>query len=232
MIYFQSRTSNKWNEKTALDFAPHPILAAIQQPQQQRQRKIERGQEYPDSSGTSHLFSGGRRPDTAFQRYRNSRLGGEFHSEITGRSLSECLDECLRQTSFQCRSAVYSDRFRTCRLSRYNQKDGMRIIYDADYDYYENLMRMCSFALQTHLIHFIICLIFSFEISMSHSLCHVHFHCFYFICYCEIARHCNALGCCAVLLHSCSEQEKCSRHRHTFLICFFFFVLLPLAKLQ
>lgn len=38
------------------------------------------------------------------------------------------------------RSAVYSDRFRTCRLSRYNQKDGMRIIYDADYDYYENLM--------------------------------------------------------------------------------------------
>lgn len=104
--------------------------------------EIERGQEYPDSSGTSHLFSGGRRPDTAFQRYRNSRLGGEFHSEITGRSLSECLDECLRQTSFQCRSAVYSDRFRTCRLSRYNQKDGMRIIYDADYDYYENLMRM------------------------------------------------------------------------------------------
>lgn len=103
--------------------------------------RAERGQEYPDNSGgTSHLFSGGRRPDTAFQRYRNSRLGGEFHSEITGRSLSECLDECLRQTSFQCRSAVYSDRFRTCRLSRYNQKDGMRIIYDADYDYYENLM--------------------------------------------------------------------------------------------
>lgn len=102
----------------------------------------ERGAEYPDNSVTSHLFSSGRRPDTAFQRYRNSRLGGEFHSEITGRSLSECLDECLRQTSFQCRSAVYSDRFRTCRLSRYNQRDGMRIIYDADYDYYENLMRM------------------------------------------------------------------------------------------
>lgn len=102
---------------------------------------LERGSDYPDNSVTSHLFASGRRPDTAFQRYRNSRLGGEFHSEITGRSLSECLDECLRQTSFQCRSAVYSDRFRTCRLSRYNQRDGMRIIYDADYDYYENLMR-------------------------------------------------------------------------------------------
>ncbi|RVE48307.1 hypothetical protein evm_007058 [Chilo suppressalis] len=100
-----------------------------------------RGTEYPDNSVTSHLFSPGRRPDTAFQRYRNSRLTGEFHSEITGRSLSECLDECLRQTSFQCRSAVYSDRARTCRLSRYNQKDGMRLLYDPDFDYYENLMR-------------------------------------------------------------------------------------------
>ncbi|XP_065169086.1 uncharacterized protein nompA isoform X3 [Atheta coriaria] len=98
-----------------------------------------RGSEYPDNSVTSHLFTG-KRPDTAFQRYRNSRLGGEHHSEISGRSLSECLDECLRQPSFQCRSAVYSERYRTCRLSRYNQKDGMRIIYDADYDYYENLM--------------------------------------------------------------------------------------------
>ncbi|XP_050674379.1 uncharacterized protein LOC126971921 isoform X2 [Leptidea sinapis] len=99
-----------------------------------------RGTEYPDNSATSHLFSPGRRPDTAFQRYRNSRITGEFHSEITGRSLSECLDECLRQTSFQCRSAVYSDRARTCRLSRYNQKDGMRLLYDPDFDYYENLM--------------------------------------------------------------------------------------------
>nr|CAI5863577.1 unnamed protein product [Callosobruchus analis] len=98
-----------------------------------------RGQEYPDNSVTSHLFSG-KKPDTAFQRYRNSRLGGEHHSEISGRSLSECLDECLRQPSFQCRSAEYSERYRTCRLTRYNQKDGMRIIYDADYDYYENLM--------------------------------------------------------------------------------------------
>ncbi|XP_046597619.1 uncharacterized protein LOC107217352 isoform X1 [Neodiprion lecontei] len=104
------------------------------------QRSIARGSEYPDNSVTSHLFADGRRPDTAFQRYRNSRLSGEFHSEITGRSLSECLDECLRQTSFQCRSAVYSEHFHTCRLSRFNKRDGHRIIYDADYDYYENLM--------------------------------------------------------------------------------------------
>ncbi|KAI4469251.1 hypothetical protein MML48_2g00001034 [Holotrichia oblita] len=98
-----------------------------------------RGSEYPDNPVTSHLFTG-KRPDTAFQRYRNSRLGGEHQSELSDKTLSECLDECLRQPSFQCRSAVYSERFRSCRLSRYNQRDGMRIIYDADYDYYENLM--------------------------------------------------------------------------------------------
>ncbi|EFA06632.2 uncharacterized protein nompA isoform X2 [Tribolium castaneum] len=98
-----------------------------------------RGSEYPDNHATSHLFSG-KKPDTAFQRYRNSRLGGEHHSEISGRSLSECLDECLRQPSFQCKSAEYSERHRICRLTKFSQKDGMRIIYDADYDYYENLM--------------------------------------------------------------------------------------------
>lgn len=103
-------------------------------------------QEYMEKSGsgsphTSHLFTSGLKPETAFQRFRDSRLASEFHSEITGRSLSECLNECLRQTSFQCRSSVYSEKFRTCRLSRYNQVDGMRIIYDADYDYFENLMR-------------------------------------------------------------------------------------------
>lgn len=105
---------------------------------------IAKGNEFSDNTLTSHLFSDGRKPDTAFQRYRNSKLGGEFHSEITGRSLSECLDECLRQVSFQCRSAVYSDRFHICRLSRFNQRDGHRVIYDADYDYYENLMSKIS----------------------------------------------------------------------------------------
>lgn len=108
-----------------------------------------------NTASTSHLFTNGLRPETAFQRYRNSRLASEFHSEITGRSLSECLDECLRQTSFQCRSSVYSERFRTCRLSRYNQLDGMRIIYDADYDYFENLM--CKYS----------DLIFSFTVNDS-----------------------------------------------------------------
>ncbi|XP_043464524.1 uncharacterized protein LOC122499974 isoform X2 [Leptopilina heterotoma] len=99
-----------------------------------------RGSEYPDKGVTATSFNDERRPDTAFERYRNARLSGEFHSEITGRSLSECLEECLRQSSFPCKSAVYSEHFHTCRLSMFNQRDRHRIIFDADYDYYENLM--------------------------------------------------------------------------------------------
>lgn len=47
----------------------------------------------------SPLLVDGRRRDilTAFQRYRNSRLSADFQTEITDRSLAECLDECLRQ---------------------------------------------------------------------------------------------------------------------------------------
>ena len=33
---------------------------------------------------------------------------------------------------------MYSERYRICRLSRSDQKDG-RLIYDPDYDYYESL---------------------------------------------------------------------------------------------
>lgn len=49
----------------------------------------------------SPLLVDGRRRDilTAFQRYRNSRLSADFQTEITDRSLAECLDECLRQVS-------------------------------------------------------------------------------------------------------------------------------------
>lgn len=49
----------------------------------------------------SPLLIDGRRRDvlTAFQRYRNSRLSADFQTEITDRSLAECLDECLRQVS-------------------------------------------------------------------------------------------------------------------------------------
>ena len=51
----------------------------------------------------SPLLVDGRRRDilTAFQRYSNSRLSADFQSEITDRSLAECLDECLRQVVVQ-----------------------------------------------------------------------------------------------------------------------------------
>lgn len=139
--YFSDKVQSKVTVKRSINTSRHFTNIHLRSVDP----SIARGSEYPDSSPSSHLFSDGRRPDTAFQRYRNSRLSTEFHSEITGRSLSECLDECLRQTSFQCRSAVYSEHLHTCQLSRFNQRDGRRIIYDAEYDYYENLMREWSF---------------------------------------------------------------------------------------
>lgn len=55
----------------------------------------------PREGEASPLLIDGRRRDilTAFQRYRNSRLSADFQTEITDRSLAECLDECLRQVS-------------------------------------------------------------------------------------------------------------------------------------
>ena len=60
---------------------------------------LQRGE--GDLSNTSPLLVDGRRRDilTAFQRYRNSRLSADFQSEISDRSLAECLDECLRTVS-------------------------------------------------------------------------------------------------------------------------------------
>jgi hypothetical protein len=135
-----SSSTHHFYDFACLDSREFSLLSRSWDPPNSDPHLSARGSEYPDNHATSHLFSG-KKPDTAFQRYRNSRLGGEHHSEISGRSLSECLDECLRQPSFQCKSAEYSERHRICRLTKFSQKDGMRIIYDADYDYYENLMR-------------------------------------------------------------------------------------------
>ena len=45
------------------------------------------------------------------------------------------------KASYRCRSTMYSEKYRVCRLSRFDQKDG-RLIYDPDYDYYESLSGM------------------------------------------------------------------------------------------
>lgn len=62
----------------------------------------------------SPLLVDGRRRDilTAFQRYRNSRLSADFQTEITDRSLAECLDECLRQVSIVCQDYFIPERNR------------------------------------------------------------------------------------------------------------------------
>ena len=60
----------------------------------------------------SPLLVDGRRRDilTAFQRYRNSRLSADFQTEITDRSLAECLDECLRQVNTILNIFYYKDK--------------------------------------------------------------------------------------------------------------------------
>ncbi|KAK7021312.1 hypothetical protein SK128_018992 [Halocaridina rubra] len=82
---------------------------------------------------------------TAFQLFRNSRLqlGSGFRGsrgrERSRLTLAECLDECLEERSFTCRSVTYSDRYQTCQLSEYDQLNG-QLVYDGEFDYYENLM--------------------------------------------------------------------------------------------
>lgn len=82
---------------------------------------------------------------TAFQLYRNSRLQlnsgfrGSRGRERSRLTLAECLDECLEERAFTCRSVMYSSRYQTCQLSEYDQLNG-NLVYDSEFDYYENLM--------------------------------------------------------------------------------------------
>jgi len=85
-----------------------------------------------------------------FQRYRNSIIRAEFQRSIRNIDLGRCLDECLHQTSSKCLSVAYNPIDRKCKISQYDQKDS-RILYDADYDYYENLVD--NMAAPSQLVH-------------------------------------------------------------------------------
>ncbi|XP_018018616.1 uncharacterized protein LOC108675138 [Hyalella azteca] len=81
---------------------------------------------------------------TAFQLYRNRHLElrSGFRNDRRDRTLltlAECLDECLEERRFACRSVMYSERFQVCKLSEFDQYNG-ELIYDGEYDYFENLM--------------------------------------------------------------------------------------------
>lgn len=82
---------------------------------------------------------------TAFQLYRNRRLQlkpgfrGTRTREVNRVTLAECLDECLEERSFTCRSVSYSDRYQSCELSEYDKLSG-NLEYDNDFHYFENLM--------------------------------------------------------------------------------------------
>ena len=75
-----------------------------------------------------------------FQRYRNSIITADFDRTLRSIELGRCLDECIHQAPpSKCLSVSYDPVRRECRLSRYDQT-GSRIVYDAEHDYYENLI--------------------------------------------------------------------------------------------
>ncbi|GAB6023852.1 hypothetical protein CHUAL_008593 [Chamberlinius hualienensis] len=78
----------------------------------------------------------------SFERVRNQRLSiADPGTEVSSRSLGECLEECLRQGPARCMSVLYSTRGRTCRLSQRSRNDvGARLEFDPDYDYYEGIL--------------------------------------------------------------------------------------------
>ncbi|XP_076063678.1 uncharacterized protein LOC143038409 isoform X2 [Oratosquilla oratoria] len=84
---------------------------------------------------------------TAFQLHREKSLNlfSDYSSsrkfERSGLTLAECLDECLEFLEFQCRSILYSERYRNCRILPHDQRTG-NLVYDPDYDYFENLMEV------------------------------------------------------------------------------------------
>ncbi|XP_063845562.1 uncharacterized protein LOC135091665 isoform X3 [Scylla paramamosain] len=104
-----------------------------------------RGNYVFDDSDTQQLNNRRHRDvPTAFQMIRNTRLdlGSGFRrfKDIPGRlTLPECLDACLEETAFVCRSVMHSDKFDACRLSKYDKLNG-QTVYDPDFTYYENLM--------------------------------------------------------------------------------------------
>eukprot|EP00095_Tigriopus_kingsejongensis_P012595 maker-scaffold642_size120736-snap-gene-0.15 protein:Tk12595 transcript:maker-scaffold642_size120736-snap-gene-0.15-mRNA-1 annotation:"IP14862p" len=73
----------------------------------------------------------------AFERYRNYVIDAEYYFSQKGYDIGRCLEECLRDESI-CLSAVFNPATLECRLSRFSQKDA-RLIYDAEFDYFENL---------------------------------------------------------------------------------------------
>ncbi|KAF2352891.1 PAN/Apple domain [Trinorchestia longiramus] len=90
---------------------------------------------------------------TAFQLYRNRHLElrSGFRNDRRERNLltlAECLDECLEERRFACRSVMYSERFQICKLSEFDQYNG-ELIYDGEYDYFENLMGAGSSGVST-----------------------------------------------------------------------------------
>ena len=80
---------------------------------------------------------------TLLARLGTSTWVGAWTNACTKQAISEffiCFsDLCLMHICTRCLSVAYSPIGRECRISRFDQRDS-RILYDPDFDYYENLV--------------------------------------------------------------------------------------------
>ncbi|KAH8035799.1 hypothetical protein HPB51_008626 [Rhipicephalus microplus] len=75
--------------------------------------------------------------NATFECYRRKRLDGSHQVEVKAYSFHECLDECMRRYSRDCRSVEYSSRYQMCRFSSYDGQPRPNLVDDDYYDFYE-----------------------------------------------------------------------------------------------
>ena len=83
--------------------------------------------------------------DATLECYRRKRLDGPHEVEITAYSFYDCLEECTRRYSRNCKSVEYSSEQRSCRFSSGDVNESWRtnLVDDPSYDYYKFIWRKC-----------------------------------------------------------------------------------------
>lgn len=81
--------------------------------------------------------------NTTLECYRRKRLDGPHEVEITAYSFYNCLEECTRRYSRNCKSVEYSSSTKSCRFSSGEMADmwHSNLVDDPSYDYYKFLWR-------------------------------------------------------------------------------------------
>lgn len=88
-------------------------------------------------------FSGMSMTNATLECYRRKRLDGPHEVEITAYNFYDCLEECTRRYSRNCKSVEFSSSQRLCRFSSGDMNDMVQtnLVDDPSYDYYKFLWR-------------------------------------------------------------------------------------------